>query len=37
MATRFGLQPLGAVDFLYSLGYVVAQDIGGDFIMVVPK
>jgi FkbM family methyltransferase len=37
MATRFGLQPMGAVDFLNSLGYVVAQDIGGDFLMVVPK
>lgn len=37
MATRFGLQPMGAVDFLNSLGYVVAQDIGGDFLCVVPK
>ena len=37
MATRFGLQPMGAVDFLNSLGYVVAQDIGGDFLCVMPK
>lgn len=34
MATRFGLQPLGAVEFLKSLGYCVAQEISGDYIMV---
>jgi FkbM family methyltransferase len=34
MASRFGLQPLGAVKFLQSLGYRVEQDLGGDFLMV---
>jgi FkbM family methyltransferase len=34
MASRFGLQPLGAVKFLQSLGYRVEQEIGGDFLMV---
>jgi FkbM family methyltransferase len=35
MATaRFGLEPLGAVKFLQSLGYRVAQEISGDYLMV---
>lgn len=34
MATRFGLAPQGAVRFLEGLGYRVAEEIGGDFIMV---
>lgn len=34
MASRFGLEPLGAVKFLRSLGYVINAEIGGDFIMV---
>jgi len=34
MATRFGLQPLGAVEFLKGLGYKQAVELGGDFIMV---
>jgi hypothetical protein len=34
MATRFGLKPQGAVEFLKSLGYRVAEEIGGDYIMV---
>ena len=35
MATsRFGLEPLGAVKFLQSLGYKVAQEISGDYLMV---
>ncbi len=34
MAARFGLPILGAVDFLKSLGYSVAQEISGDFICV---
>jgi FkbM family methyltransferase len=36
MATRFGLKTLGAVDFLKFLGYKVAEEISGDYIMV-PK
>jgi len=36
MATaRFGLEPLGAVKFLQSLGYQVAQEISGDYLMVM--
>ena len=36
MATaRFGLEPLGAVKFLQSLGYVVQQEISGDYLMVM--
>lgn len=34
MAARFGLEPLGAVKFLQSLGYRVEQEIGGDFLCV---
>lgn len=33
-ADRFGLQTLGAVVFLNSLGYRVAEEISGDFICV---
>lgn len=34
MASRFGLPLLGAVDFLKGLGYKVAEEISGDYIMV---
>jgi FkbM family methyltransferase len=34
MASRFGLPILGAVDFLKTLGYKVAEEISGDYIMV---
>lgn len=34
MARRFGLEPQGAVRFLQELGYSVAEEIGGDYIMV---
>ena len=34
MATRFGLKPKGAVDFLRKLKYRQAEEIGGDHIMV---
>lgn len=34
MATRFGLQMLGAVEFLTDMGYKVAEEISGDYIMV---
>ena len=34
MAARFGLPLLGAVDFLKTLGYKVAEEISGDYIMV---
>lgn len=34
MASRFGLEPLGAVKFLRTLGYVINAEIGGDFVMV---
>lgn len=34
MACKFGLKPQGAVEFLKSLGYSVAQELGGDYIMV---
>jgi FkbM family methyltransferase len=36
MASRFGLQPLGAVRMLKNMGYVLAKEIGGDYIMVYP-
>jgi FkbM family methyltransferase len=36
-ATRFGLQPLGAVKLLQKAGYRVVQELSGDFIMVPPK
>ena len=35
-STRFGLKDQGAVDFLKTLDYKVAEEISGDFIMV-PK
>jgi FkbM family methyltransferase len=34
MASRFDLPILGAVDFLKTLGYKVAEEISGDYIMV---
>jgi len=34
MATRFGLQPQGAVSQLKRWGYTVAEEISGDYIMV---
>lgn len=34
MATRFGLKSQGAVELLRSLGYRVAREYSGDFIMV---
>ena len=34
MATRFGLQPLGAVEYLKGLGYKQAAEHGGDYVMV---
>lgn len=33
MARKFGLEPQGAVRFLESLGYQVAKEIGGDYLM----
>jgi FkbM family methyltransferase len=36
MAARFGLEPLGAVKLLESMGYRIVDNLGGDFIMV-PK
>jgi hypothetical protein len=35
-ATKFGLKPQGAVEFLTTLGYRLDSEIGGDFFMV-PK
>jgi FkbM family methyltransferase len=37
MSTRFGLKPLGAVEFLQSLGYKVVEEISGDYILVPAK
>lgn len=34
MASRFGLQPLGAVEYLKGLGYKQVAEHGGDFVMV---
>lgn len=34
MATRFGLRPLGAVEYLKGLGYKQAAEHGGDYVMV---
>lgn len=34
MATKFGLKPQGAVDYLKAMGYRQAFEIGGDYIMV---
>lgn len=31
---KYGMQPQGAVRYLESLGYVVAKEIGGDYIML---
>ncbi len=36
MHARFGLEHKGAVKLLLGLGYVVAQEYSGDFIMVKP-
>jgi FkbM family methyltransferase len=33
---RYGLQPQGAVTFLQSLGYVLAREMGGDYLMTMP-
>lgn len=33
-STRFGLKDQGAVDFLMTLGYLVAEEISGDFILI---
>lgn len=35
-ASRFDLTPMGAVTFLQSLGYKVAAEISGDFILTMP-
>jgi FkbM family methyltransferase len=37
MACKFGLEPLGAVRFLESLGYVVVREIGGDYLLSMPE
>lgn len=34
MSLRFGLQPLGAVEYLKGLGYKQAAEHGGDYVMV---
>lgn len=34
MASRFGLEPLGAVKLLESWGYKVVEEISGDFVMI---
>lgn len=34
MATRFGLQPQGGVRLLEEMGYRIAEEISGDYIMV---
>ena len=34
MAAKMGLKTLGAVDFLKTLGYRVAEELSGDYIMV---
>lgn len=33
MATRFGLEPRGAVRYLETLGYTLAVELGGDYLM----
>lgn len=32
-AKKYGLQPQGAIPYLKSLGYVVAREIGGDYLL----
>ena len=32
-ATKYGLEPQGAIPYLQSLGYVVAREIGGDYLL----
>jgi len=34
MATKFGLKPLGAVEFLQGMGYKQVAEMSGDFLMV---
>lgn len=34
MASRFGLKPQGAVEWLKARGYTVAKEISGDYVMV---
>lgn len=36
MATKFGLKPMGAVQYLIGLGYRVVGEISGDYILKVP-
>ena len=36
MAVKFGLKPMGAVQYLIGLGYKVVGEISGDYIMTVP-
>lgn len=36
MAVKFGLKPMGAVQYLIGLGYKVVGEISGDYIMKVP-
>ena len=36
MAVKFGLKPMGAVQYLIGLGYKVVDEISGDYIMKVP-
>jgi FkbM family methyltransferase len=36
MAVKFGLKPMGAVQFLVGLGYKVVGEISGDYILKVP-
>ena len=36
MATKFGLKPMGAVQYLIGMGYKVVGEISGDYILKVP-
>jgi FkbM family methyltransferase len=36
MASRFGLKPQGAVTMLKGMGWKVAQELSGDYVMVYP-
>jgi len=36
MARKYGLKPMGGVDYLKSLGYRTAVELSGDFVMVHP-
>lgn len=36
MATKFGLKPMGAVQYLIGLGYKVVGEISGDYILKAP-